>query len=46
METSYATGIRRIKLLHLDINDVNLSDNLLRVNHGKGNNYRYKQNQL
>jgi site-specific recombinase XerD len=40
METFYATGIRRTELLHLDIDDVNLSDNLLRVNHGKGNKER------
>lgn len=40
METLYATGIRRTELLHLDIDDVNLSDNLLRVNHGKGSKER------
>jgi integrase/recombinase XerD len=40
METFYATGIRRTELLHLDIDDVNLSDNLLRVNYGKGRKER------
>ena len=40
MEVFYATGIRRTELQALDINDVNLTDGLLRVNHGKGGKER------
>lgn len=40
METFYATGIRRTELLSLDMDDVNLTEQLLRVNRGKGNKER------
>lgn len=40
MEVFYATGIRRTELQALDIDDVNLTDGLLRVNHGKGGKER------
>ncbi|WKD26181.1 tyrosine-type recombinase/integrase [Pseudoalteromonas sp. KG3] len=40
LETFYATGIRRTELMNLDIDDVDLTAHLLRVNRGKGNKDR------
>lgn len=40
LETFYATGIRRTELMNLDIDDVNLTERVLRVNRGKGNKDR------
>jgi len=40
METLHASGIRRAELAFLDINDVDLTQRLLRVNRGKGNKER------
>ncbi|MCH2192159.1 MAG: tyrosine-type recombinase/integrase [Gammaproteobacteria bacterium] len=37
LETLFATGIRRIELLHLDIEDVDFNQQLIRVRKGKGN---------
>ncbi|MEM9446603.1 MAG: tyrosine-type recombinase/integrase [Verrucomicrobiota bacterium] len=36
LEVFYCTGIRRAELLALKLTDVNLDDELLRINHGKG----------
>ena len=36
LETFFASGIRRTELAMLDIEDIDLTDRLLRVNHGKG----------
>lgn len=40
LETFYATGIRRTELMNLDMDDVDLTERLLRVNRGKGNKDR------
>ena len=37
LETLFATGIHRIELLHLDIEDVDFNQQLIRVRKGKGN---------
>ncbi|KFZ35940.1 integrase [Shewanella mangrovi] len=37
LQTFFATGIRRIELLHLDIEDIDLTEHLVRVRKGKGN---------
>lgn len=36
LETFFATGIRRVELLHLDIEDVDFEQRLVRVRKGKG----------
>ena len=36
MEVFYATGLRRTELLHLTVENVNLEEELLRINDGKG----------
>ena len=36
LETFFATGIRRTELLFLELEDIDFSARLLRVNHGKG----------
>ena len=36
LETLYATGIRKKELMHLALGDVNLDEELLRINRGKG----------
>ncbi len=40
LETFFATGIRRSELLHLNIEDIDFHEALLRVNRGKGNKER------
>lgn len=40
LETFFATGIRRTDLTQLDIDDVDLIEQILRVNHGKGRKER------
>jgi len=40
LETYFATGIRRSELRMLDIEDIDLTEFLLRVNHGKGHKER------
>lgn len=40
LEVLYATGIRRNELIHLKPEDVNLEEELLRINGGKGNKDR------
>ncbi len=40
LETFFATGIRRIELLSLVLDDVDFSERLLRINHGKGRKER------
>jgi integrase/recombinase XerD len=40
LETYYATGIRRMELATLDIDDVDLKRGIVRVNRGKGNKDR------
>lgn len=40
MEVFYATAIRRTELSSLDIDDLDFSEQLLRVNHGKGSKER------
>lgn len=40
LEVFYATAIRRTELAHLDVDDLDLSEQLLRVNHGKGSKER------
>ncbi|MCP4984800.1 MAG: tyrosine-type recombinase/integrase [Colwellia sp.] len=40
LETFFATGIRRTELMCLDIDDVDLTLKLLRINRGKGNKER------
>ena len=40
LETYFATGIRRAELAMLDIDDVDIHERLLRVNHGKGDKER------
>jgi len=40
LETFFATGIRRIELLSLALEDVDYSERLLRINHGKGRKQR------
>ncbi len=36
LEVLYATGLRKEELRHINVADVNLDEELLRVNHGKG----------
>jgi integrase/recombinase XerD len=36
LEILYATGIRKIELMQLTLPDVNLEEELLRINGGKG----------
>jgi len=36
LEVLYSTGIRKAELLALTVDNVNLEDELLRINHGKG----------
>ncbi len=40
LETFFATGIRRTELLYLELDDIDFSAKLLRVNHGKGQKER------
>ena len=40
LETFFATGIRRSELLNLELEDINFSSQLLRINHGKGQKER------
>ena len=40
LETFFATGIRRTELAQLDIDDVDLTEQIVRVNHGKGRKER------
>jgi len=40
LETFFASGIRRTELSMLDVENVDLTDKLLRVNHGKGHKER------
>ena len=40
LETLYATGIRKSELMNLTVNDVNLEEQLLRINGGKFNKDR------
>jgi integrase/recombinase XerD len=40
LETLYATGIRKSELMNLTVNDVNLEDEVLRINGGKFNKDR------
>lgn len=40
LETFFATGIRRTELLYLQLEDIDFSAQLLRVNHGKGRKER------
>src|SRR4051794_13589100 len=40
LELFYSTGIRRMELARLDVNDLNLADNSVLIRHGKANRDR------